>query len=429
MLDITLIRSDADKVRQALLKRMKDISFEQLLSWDKEYRANRTELEKLQAKRNKVSADIPRIKKEGQDVTELLSEMKSVSSQIKNLELKDDELGKKINDFLAELPNIPADDVVGGGKENNAVVRTYGTQPVFSFTPQDHIELATNLGLIDYERGAKLGGAGFWLYTNWGARLEWALLNYFIEEHIKDGYEFTLPPHLLNWQCGYTAGQFPKFQDDVFHLNDPSSQEAAQRRLFLLPTAETALANLYRDEILKEDDLPRKFFGYTPCYRREAGSYRTSERGMIRGHQFNKVEMFIYCTPDKSELMLEELIGKAERLVQGLELHYQVSELAAEDCSAAMAKTLDIEVWIPSMGLYKEVSSASNGHDYQARRGNIRYKENATGKNLFVHTLNASGLATSRLLPAILEQHQQSDGSVKIPVVLQKWVGIERLCK
>lgn len=427
MLDINLIRANPEKVRNALLKRMHDISFDELLSWDHEYRSNRTELEKLQAQRNKVSADIPKLKKEGQDVSDLLVEMKSVATHIKNLEQIDSELEKKINDFLIELPNTPADDVVGGGKENNVVIRTYGTKPTFSFTPRDHIELATALQLIDYERGAKLGGAGFWLYNNWGARLEWALLNYFIEEHLKDGYRFILPPHILNWPCGYTAGQFPKFEEDVFQLASSNTEEESQRGLFLLPTAETALANLHRDELLKEEELPRKLFGYTPCYRREAGSYRTSERGMIRGHQFNKVEMFIYCAPEKSEEMLEELIGKAEKLVQDLGLHYQLSKLAAEDCSAAMAKTLDIEVWIPSMGLYKEVSSASNGQDYQARRGNMRYKESATGKNRFMHTLNASGLATSRLLPAILEQHQQADGSVKIPAVLHKWLGVETI--
>lgn len=427
MLDINLIRSKPEEVRQSLLKRMDTVSFEELLSWDSQYRTNRVELETFQARRNKVSAEIPKLKKEGQDVTALLEDMKSVSAQIKALEQTDAELEQKISDFLAGLPNIPADDVVAGGKENNVVLRTFGSKPDFSFTPQDHIELATSLKLIDYERGAKLGGNGFWLYTNWGARLEWSLLNYFIEEHIKDGYQFILPPHILNWQCGYTAGQFPKFREDVFHISTPTADDQQTRGLFLLPTAETALTNFHRDELLKEDCLPQKLFGFTPCYRREAGSYRTAERGMIRGHQFNKIELFVYSTPEQSEGMLNELITKAEKLVQGLGLHYQLSKLAAQDCSAAMAKTLDIEVWIPSMNSYKEVSSASNGHDYQARRGNIRYKENSSGKNRFVHTLNASGLATSRLFPAILEQFQEADGSVRIPAVLQKWLGTDRL--
>ena len=220
------------------------------------------------------------------------------------------------------------------------------------------------------------------------------------------------------------AGQFPKFADEVFHLQSPESGESAG---FLLPTAETALVNLHREEILPEEALPRRYFAYTPCYRREAGSYRTRERGMIRGHQFNKVELFQFTRPADSEAALEELIQKAESLVQGLELHYRVSRLAAQDCSAAMAKTYDIEVWIPSMGEYKEVSSASNARDYQARRGNIRYRNQTTRQNEFVHTLNASGLATSRLLPALVEQHQRPDGSVPVPEVLRKWVGQEVL--
>ncbi|MDD4495007.1 MAG: serine--tRNA ligase, partial [Eubacteriales bacterium] len=324
----------------------------------------------------------------------------------------------KIRDFLAALPNIPADDVVAGGKENNQVVRSWGEKPEFSFKPKDHVQLVTDLKLVDYERGVKLGGNGFWAYRGTGALLEWALLNYFVETHLKDGYEFILPPHLLTWQCGYTAGQFPKFEEDVFRIENGDGQ-------FILPTAETALANFHRDEILKEEELPRKYFAYTPCYRKEAGSYRSDERGMIRGHQFDKVEMFQYTLPEESDKALDELIGKAERLVQGLDLHYRVSKLAAADCSASMGKTYDIEIWIPSMNIYKEVSSASNGYDYQARRGSMRFRRNSTGKTEFMHTLNASGLATSRLMPAIVEQLQQEDGSVKVPEVLRKWVGTD----
>ncbi|MBT4137319.1 MAG: serine--tRNA ligase, partial [Candidatus Latescibacteria bacterium] len=302
--------------------------------------------------------------------------------------------------------------------DKNEVVRTWGELPVFGFEPKDHVELVTSLRLIDYERGVKLGGTGFWLYIGDGARLEWALLNYFMDQHTQDGYEFILPPHILNEACGYAAGQFPKFADDVFLLKNEDDKVQ-----FLLPTSETALINLHRDEIIPEAELPKKYFSYTPCYRKEAGSYRAQERGMIRGHQFNKVEMFQYTRPEDSNNALEELIGKAESLVQGLGLHHQVSKLAAKDVSATMAKTYDIEVWIPSMDEYKEVSSASNAHDYQARRGNIRYKRNDTGKNIFAHTLNASGLATSRLIPAIVEQNQQADGSVIIPEVLRPYLG------
>ena len=309
-----------------------------------------------------------------------------------------------------------------GGKENNEVVAVYGEKREFDFEPKHHVDLVTDLGLIDYPRGAKLGGSGFWIYTGDGARLEWALLNYFMSQHLADGYEMVLLPHILNYECGFTAGQFPKFAIDVFHLDADVFEKSKDFR-FLLPTAETALVNLHRDEILNEEDLPLKYFGYTPCYRREAGSHGANERGMIRGHQFNKVEIFQFTRPDQAEEALDELIGKAEKLVKGLGLHFRTSRLAAEDCSASMRRTFDIEVWIPSMGDYKEVSSASDAGDYQARRGNIRYRSSETGKTEFVHTLNASGLATSRVFPAIVEQMQRSDGSVVIPEVLRPWMG------
>ncbi len=255
-----------------------------------------------------------------------------------------------------------------------------------------------------------------------GARLEWALLNFFIEEHLRDGYELVLPPHMLNYECGYTSGQFPKFLDEVYWIQNPTGAD----RKFLLPTAETALVSLHRDEILSADELPKKYIAYTPCYRREAGSYRSEERGMIRGHQFNKVEMVQYTKPEDSDRAFDELVGKAERLVRELGLHYRLSRLAAGDCSFSMARTYDIEVWIPSMGIYKEVSSASNARDYQARRGNIRYRAE-DGRPRYVHTLNASGLATSRVFPAIVEQCQNADGSVTVPEVLRKYVGTDVL--
>ncbi len=420
MLDIKLIREKPEEIRQALLKRMDEVDFTELLANDRKRRDTIAELERLREKRNTVSGQIPALKKQGQDVSTLLQEMKQVSSAVKTLEADLSKTEESIKRFLEGLPNIPADDVVAGGKENNKVIRTWGEKPSFGFEPKNHVYLVTQLGLIDYERGVKIGGSGFWLYSGIGAQLEWGLLNYFIEQHLADGYEFMLPPHLLTYQCGYTAGQFPKFAEDVFLLRNGEDDGFNQ---FLLPTAETALINLHRDEILPEEQLPRKYFAYTPCYRREAGSYRTQERGMIRGHQFNKVEIFQYTAPEHSDAALEEMIAKAERLVQGLGLHYQVSKLAAKDCSASMAKTYDIEVWIPSMNEYKEVSSASNARDYQARRGNIRFRRKGTNKVELLHTLNASGLATSRLLPAIVEQFQREDGSVVVPEVLRKAIG------
>ncbi|MCB2291102.1 serine--tRNA ligase [Clostridium sp. CS001] len=424
MLDLNLIRKDTDKVKEALSKRMDHIDFTELLEWDAERRKLIIDIDILKGRKNKVSKEIPELKRKGENIESLYLEMKEVSNNIKILEDSLTPLEKKINIFLEGLPNLPDNDVLAGGKENNKVVREWGKKPDFKFVPKDHVELVTTHNLVDYERGVKLSGNGFWIYRGDGAMLEWALLNYFIEEHIKDGYEFILPPHILNYQCGLTAGQFPKFEDEVFNVTDKKDKENSQ---FLLPTSETALINLHRDEILKEEELPKKYFSYTPCYRVEAGSYRASERGMIRGHQFNKVEMFQYAKPEDSDDAFEELLSKAEKLVQGLGLHYRVTKLAAKDCSASMAKTYDIEIWIPSMNEYKEVSSASNARDYQARRGMIRFKRNDSKNTEYVHTLNASGLATSRLLPAIVEQMQQEDGSIMIPEVLRKWMGKERL--
>lgn len=420
MLDINLIRERTEYVRAALLKRMDAVDFTELLDLDRQRRALITQSEELKARTNQASKQIPALKKQGQDISSVTAEMKVISGKITELEGRLTEIESRINTFLQALPNIPDEDVLPGGKENNRVLRTWGNKPEFEFDPRDHVAIAEQLGLIDYKRGAKLGGSGYWLYCGDGAIIEWALLDYFITEHLRDGYEFMLPPHILTYECGFTAGQFPKFVDDVFHIKP---DEPGQPLTFLLPTAETALINFHRDEILREDELPKKYFSYTPCYRKEAGSYRTAERGMIRGHQFNKVEMFQYTTPETSSQALEELTLKAERLVQGLGLHYRVTKLAAGDCSAGMARTHDIEVWIPSMKEFKEVSSASNARDFQARRGRIRFKRKDGRKTEFVHTLNASGLATSRLLPAIIEQFQQKDGTVRVPEVLQKRLG------
>ncbi|MEG1500104.1 MAG: serine--tRNA ligase, partial [Clostridia bacterium] len=306
---------------------------------------------------------------------------------------------------------------IGGGKENNKVIKTFFEKPKFDFEFKDHVELSKMHNLIDYERGAKLSGNGYWIYRGDGARLEWAILNYFISTHLNNGYEFILPPHMLNYECGFVAGQFPKFDDEVYWIDSKSKDSK-----FILPTAETALVNLYRNEVIPEDKLPLKLFAYTPCYRREAGSYRQEERGMVRGHQFNKVEMFQYTAADKSDEAFLELVNNASKLVEDLGLHFQISKLAAGDCSHGMARTYDIEVWFPSMQIYKEVSSVSNARDYQARRGNIKYKNSVTKKNEFAHTLNGSGLATSRIIPALLEQCQNKDGSITIPKVLRPFM-------
>ena len=423
VLDLNLIRSEPEQVQEALKKRQVEVNFSELLGWEKQRRSLIAQVELLKARRNSASGEIPKQKKEGRDVQPLLDEMKKVSADIKRQDSDLREVQEKINAFLAVLPNLPDPDVPEGGKEHNKELRQWGEKPSFSFPILDHVDLVNNLGLVDYERGVKIGGSGNWLYKGDGALLEWALLQFFVSKHNRDGYEFILPPHILTEQCGYTAGQFPKFAEDVFHIQTKQGSPES----FLLPTAETALINYHRDEILSDSQMPLKYFAYTPCYRREAGSYRARERGMIRGHQFNKVEMFQFTSPRDSEKALEELLQKAERLVQALGLHYRVVLLAAADVSFAMAKTYDLEVWLPSMETYTEVSSISNARDFQARRGNIRYKDQKTGKNEFIHSLNASGLATSRLLPAIVEQFQREDGSVVVPEVLQDSLGKDLL--
>lgn len=424
MLDINLIRKDPEFVKAALAKREYEVDFTELLQWDARRKEIIAEGEALKAERNRINKEIPRLKKEGADVSAVMAQMKESGEKVKSLDEELRQVEAKIEEFVAALPNLPADDVVAGGKENNQVVKVFGEKPVFSFEAKNHVDLCTSLGLIDYERGVKLAGNGYWLYTDLGAQLEWALLNYFITTHIKDGYTFMLPPHILTYECGYTAGQFPKFKEDVYRVSTGDDNFH-----FLLPTAETALINLYRGEILEEKDLPKRMFAYTPCYRSEAGTYRASERGMIRGHQFNKVEMFGYTRPEDSDAMLKELIGKACALVEGLGLHYRLSKLAAGDCSASMATTYDIELWIPSMNEYKECSSVSNAHEYQARRGNIRFRRADSKKTEYLHTLNGSGLATSRVIPAIVEQYQQADGSVVVPEVLRPFLGVDVLRK
>ena len=422
MLDIKYIKENPDEVIERLAKKGKDAKdeIEAILALDAERRALISSTEAIKAEQNKTNKLIPQYKKEGRDVSEIFAKMKEMGAQVKADEEKLKEVETKFNTLMLGLPNLPDTDLLAGGKENNQPLRYFGEPKQFDFTPKNHVDLCTDLGLIDYKRGAKLSGAGFWIYSGVGARLEWALLNYFIDTHIKNGFELMLVPHMLGYECGLTAGQFPKFADDVYWLETAEDE----RRRFMLPTAETALVSLHRDEILTEADLPKKYISYTPCFRREAGSYRADERGMVRGHQFNKVEMVQYTLPEKSDEAFEELVGCAEELVSGLGFHFRTVKLAAEDCSASMARTYDIEINIPSMDGYKEVSSVSNARDYQARRGMMRVKRD-NGKIEFLHTLNGSGLATSRILPALVEQNQQADGSVVVPEVLRKYLGFD----
>ena len=417
MISIDMIKNDQEKVERAIEKRGMKIDFKPLFELDSKRRELLNKVDVLKSKRNQESAKVPALKKEGKDCSEIFKEMKMLGEEISSLDEQVSKVEEEIFNFLAPIPNLVDEDVIPGGKEANQEIRSFGEKPTFSFEPLSHIDLCKINGFIDYQAGAKLSGNGHWIYTGEGAELEWALINYFINQHLEDGYKFILPPHMLGYKCGFIAGQFPKFDDEVYWLDEKSKTGK-----FLLPTAETPLASMYQDSIIPELELPIKMFAYTPCYRREAGSYRTEERGMIRGHQFNKVEMFQKTTPEGSDAAFEELVSKAEKLVKGLGLHFRTTKLAAEDVSATMARTYDIEIWIPSMGIYKEVSSASNARDYQARRGNIKYRDSKTQKTLFVNTLNASGLATSRLFPALLEQYQNEDGTIRVPEVLQPFM-------
>lgn len=417
MIDIKLILEDPKAIADKLAKKGCVVDFKPLIDLSNKRKALLLSVESAKAERNKLSASVPQVKKEGGDVNAIFAKVKEISAKSALDEQELVKVEEEIKNFLMPLPNLPDDDLLAGGKENNKVIHEYGKVQKFDFEMKNHVDLCESLDLIDYERGAKMSGHGTWVYKGLGAQLEWALLNFFIQEHLKDGYEFILPPHMLNEESGYVAGQFPKFKEDVFWVDN------AEPRKFILPTAETALVNMHRNEILSEDELPKKYFAYTPCYRREAGAYRSEERGMIRGYQFNKIEMFQYTTEEGDQPAFEELVTKAVSLMQKLGLTFRVSKLAAEDISASMARTYDIEVYLPSLGIFKEVSSVSTAHDYQARRGMIRYREKATGKTKYAHTLNGSGLATSRIFPALVEQYQQADGSIKIPEVLRPFMG------
>ena len=435
MLDIKKIKENPDAVKAGLKAKEVDCDavVDKILELDVEIRGLKTSTETQTAQKNKLAKENGKLfgqkkgaEKQGKDTSELDAQIEANKAESIRLDaaIADDaaklkELSVEFKTAMLSLPNLPDADLLPGGKENNEPLRYVGKKPEFDFEPKHHVDLCTDLGLIDYERGVKLAGAGNWMYTGMGARLEWALLNYFIDTHTADGYDFILPPHMLEYMCGETAGQFPKFADEVYKIANPTDD----RVHYMLPTAEAALCSVYRDEILSEADLPKKMFAYTPCFRREAGSHRADERGMVRGHQFNKVEMFQFCKPEDSDAAFEELVTKAEKLVEGLGFHFRTVKLAAGDCSASMARTYDIEILIPSMDGYKEVSSVSNARDYQARRGNIRFRREETGKPEFLHTLNGSGLATSRIFPALVEQNQRADGSIVVPECLRKYLG------
>lgn len=422
MIDIKRIVENKEEVEKALSKRMRveDMHLDEIIDLYNKRKEVLKEYESKRALQNSFNTKMSQIEKGSEEFKKLVSDLKVLSENVKELERNVDELTQKLTSLVEVLPNIPDEDVVAGEKEANQVIKVVGEKPTFNFPIKDHVELGQSLGLFDLDRAVKISGNNFVMYKGWGARLEWALLNYFIDSHLSDGYEMLLPPHIVGERSGYTAGQLPKFKDDVYWLKDLDQ--------FLIPTAETALDNLFRDEILNEKELPKKYFSYTPCYRKEAGSYRANEKGLIRVHQFNKVEMYQYTTQEGSDLAFEELLEKAEKLVADLALHYRVSKLAAGDCSAPAARTYDVEIWLPAISQYYEVSSISNVRDYQTRRGNMRYRKE-DGSIEYMHTLNASGLATSRLMVALVETYQQEDGSILVPDVLRKYIGVDKIEK
>jgi seryl-tRNA synthetase len=415
VLDIKLIRDKKEWVEQQLRRREPDVSLDAIIDLDSQRRSLQSRTDEMRAKQNAVSKNIAQRKKAGESADELLTEMKSVSEQIKHNTIELRECEEAMMNKVAELPNMPHESVpTDMDKRNNQVVRTYGEKRTFDFQPKNHLELSDIHYLFDFERGAKIAGSQFPLYIGWGADLEWALLN-FMRDHNRDrGYTSIVPPLLLNRESTFASGNLPKFEDQLYKCKDDP--------FYLLPTSEIPMTSLYRDEILNEEDLPKYFSALTPCFRREAGTYGSEERGLVRVHQFNKVEMYKFVTPESSYEELDNLVKDAEHIVELLGLHYQTSLLVTGDIGNQAAKTFDIEVWLPGQDSYYEVSSCSNCEDYQARRGNIRYRPNG-GKPQFLHTLNGSGLATPRLLISILENNQQEDGSIIIPEALRKYLG------
>ncbi len=422
MLDPKYVREHIDEIKRMLEQRKMAVDLSALEEVDQRRRDALKEVEGLRALRNTVTQEIARLKKAGEDASEKIKQMKDVSEKTKEFEtkLQEDELSYR--GLLLELPNAPhASVTVGEGDQENPEIRRWGKVPEFSFPLKPHWEIGEDLGILDFTRAAKITGARFALLKDAGARLERALINFMLDLHIKDhGYCEVLPPLLVNRAAMTGTGQLPKFESDLFAIQDPE--------YFLIPTAEVPVANIHQDEILSEADLPISYVSYTPCFRREAGSYGKDTRGLIRQHQFNKVELVKFVTPESSYDELESLTVDAEAVLQRLGIPYRVVSLCTGDLGFAAAKTYDIEVWIPYQKTYREISSCSNCEDFQARRAGIRYRPGGKGKPSFVHTLNGSGLAVGRTMVAILECFQQEDGSVVIPEALRPYMdGMERI--
>jgi len=416
VLDLRFVRRNLEIIATSLKKRGSDLNVNEFLQLDQRRREILAKVETLRAKRNRVTSEIPQKKHAHEDITSLLQEAKTLSRQIEALDKELKEVERGIYDFLVNLPNIPHPSVpIGKDETENVVVKFWGEKPIFSFSPKPHWEIGEKLNILDFKRAAKISGSRFAVYRGGGAALERALINFMLDLHVQEhGYIEIFPPFLVNEKTMFGTGQLPKFKEDLFKIEGED--------YYLIPTAEVPVTNLHQDEILQESQLPIKYVAYSACFRAEAGSYGRDVRGIVRQHQFNKVELVEFTTPETSYQELEVLLNHAEEVLKRLGLHYRVVELCTGDLGFAAAKTYDIEVWFPGQGIYKEISSCSNFEDFQARRANIRYRCKGVKGTRLVHTLNASGLAIGRTVVAILETYQQPDGSVLIPPVLRPYL-------
>jgi len=423
MLDIKNIRENLEEVRASLKRRGGDINeLDELLKPEEARRLSLQESESLKNKKKKLSGEVGKLKQKGQDASHLMEQVKAINISIKELDDKIQNWEREVREKMFRIPNIPENSVPEGVDESaNKLVRDWGTKPDFSFKPKTHVEIGERLGLIDLKRAAKISGSRFAVYRGQGAALLRGLINFMVDvQTLENGYEELYPPFLVNKESMRGTGQLPKFEEDLFALRDDP--------LYLIPTAEVPVTNFYRDEILEEKLLPKCYAAYTPCFRREAGSYGKDTQGLIRQHQFDKVELVKFTRPEDSAAELDSLVKNAESILRKLNLHYRVMELCAGDLGFSAAKTYDLEVWLPSQDTYREISSCSSFTDYQARRANIRCKKSTGGKPEFVHTLNGSGLAAGRLFVALLENYQHKDGTVMVPEALYPYMqGIEIL--
>ncbi len=418
MLDLKRIRNELDQMKAAMARRgEKEVDLDAVVDLDEKRRTLLQEVEQMKSEQNAVSRDIPQMKKAGEDTTEIMAKMKDLSTQIKELDGQVAEVDSQLYEMMLRIPNIPHPDVPQGETdEDNVEVRTWGTPTQFDFETKAHWDIGTDLDILDFERAAKVTGARFTLYRGLGSRLERSLINFMLDLHTEEhGYTELMPPFMVNRQSMTGTGQLPKFEEDTFRI--------PQKDYFLVPTAEVPVTNIHRDEIIPEEDLPLMYAAYTPCFRSEAGSAGRDTRGLIRQHQFNKVEMVKFTTPETSYQELETLTANAEEVLKRLNIPYRVVKISTGDLGFTAAFKYDVEVWMPSYNRYVEISSCSNFEDFQARRANIRYRPKEGGKVQFLHTLNGSGLAVGRTLAAILENFQQADGSVAIPEVLQGYMG------